>query len=498
MNKIPHILFIDDGIGTTYFSFIMHYNYEITNENYEIKKIEYHNEEISHGTICAAIVKKYCPQFTCSSLKILGGINKKCNIDILCKAIEWCLDKEFDIINMSLGTVDIRDSKKLIKLINKLSHTTTLVGAISNKKLITYPASFSNVIGVICTPQNEKKDIIYCNNSIYGANFFAKATHMLQTKQGAILTTDNANSFAAPYITSLIAKYKLYRKHQRKIISELSNKSCINYIFPDYLDKTIIISSLNLKENFKYIPFNYIKVVFSNNFCNIKEKIWEYEHGKSIALVFDDKIQEQTANQLINECIHSKKDLSIVNMKKKGFKPNSEFINKNYTIYSYLTKLNYEKNILNHHEIPTIKIETNDLKYTIGICCTLYKTFLYENYLPCVTMDNPISHLLGFYYINFNKNNAIKLLCELQRTNQSDVTICGLAEHYNNNDQKRFNRNLKPDIIVRINKNCDCEIVYTESTSSRKTREKQVFVGKYDPLQNSYISERILRMLEGK
>ena len=84
-----------------------------------------------HGTICAIIIEKYCPDAVFNSIRILnqngtGGVEK------LEPALEWCCKNNIKIVNLSLGTthfkekdilksasLDILDSMKLIELIEE-------------------------------------------------------------------------------------------------------------------------------------------------------------------------------------------------------------------------------------------------------------------------------------------------------------------------------------------------------------------------------------------
>lgn len=95
------------------------------------------------------------PDCVISSVQILdengqGGINK------LRQAFEWCLEEKIDIVNLSLGTTNFRDKEVLQQIVNDyVRKGLIIIAAFSNEYVTTYPAFFSNVIGVAV--KNNKK-----------------------------------------------------------------------------------------------------------------------------------------------------------------------------------------------------------------------------------------------------------------------------------------------------------------------------------------------------
>ena len=66
-----------------------------------------------HGTICAIIIEKYCPDAVFNSIRILnqngtGGVEK------LEPALEWCCKNNIKIVNLSLGTTHFKE-KDILK-----------------------------------------------------------------------------------------------------------------------------------------------------------------------------------------------------------------------------------------------------------------------------------------------------------------------------------------------------------------------------------------------
>ncbi|MCX7923052.1 MAG: S8 family serine peptidase [Clostridia bacterium] len=207
MDKLPvHIGIIDDGVNENLYDTELIHNIEITQELKIYRREKYNSYKKSHGTICAGIIKKYSPEAKLSSIKILSdsgtGIREQ-----LVKAIEWCIDNNINLINMSLGTIDFRDFDILKDSINcAYKKGIIIVAASNNKDVVTYPSSFSNVIGVKCdrSEQLQEGQYIYNYYAPDGIDITAFGSHSLIGFWRKSETFGPVNSFAAPYITAVV------------------------------------------------------------------------------------------------------------------------------------------------------------------------------------------------------------------------------------------------------------------------------------------------------
>ena len=115
MKKQVNIAVVDDGINENrYKTGKLIHNIEITRDLKVKPRQGYDTFAPSHGTTCAAIIKKAVPDALLSSLKILSDINRKGIRAQLVKAIEWCADNNINLINLSAGTIDYRDRKSVV------------------------------------------------------------------------------------------------------------------------------------------------------------------------------------------------------------------------------------------------------------------------------------------------------------------------------------------------------------------------------------------------
>lgn len=116
--------------------------------------------DFPHGTFCALIIEKYNSHCMLNSVRILdkngrGGSNK------IEPALEWCYQNNIRVVNLSFGTTNFHECEKLKKLVNKYVYSgMILVAATANSGFVSYPASFTNVIGVATTgsPLSYSKD----------------------------------------------------------------------------------------------------------------------------------------------------------------------------------------------------------------------------------------------------------------------------------------------------------------------------------------------------
>lgn len=168
------------------------------------KCIEDKNEiqitDFQHGTFCALIVEKYNSHCMLDSVRILDK-NGKGGIEKIEPALEWCYQHNIRVVNLSFGTTNFNECEKLKKLVNKYAYNgMIIVAATANSGFVSYPASFTNVIGVatIGSPLSYSKDYMQM-----GIDTVVPSEHMVKMFDEEIRTS-LSNSYAAPYICALI------------------------------------------------------------------------------------------------------------------------------------------------------------------------------------------------------------------------------------------------------------------------------------------------------
>lgn len=157
--------------------------------------------DFQHGTFCALIVIKYNSFSILHSIRILDKYGNG-KIEKIEPAFEWCYRNNIRVVNLSFGTTNFNECDILKRLVNKYVHKgLIIVAATANSGFISYPASFTNVIGVatIGSPLNYFKDYMQM-----GIDSIVPSEHMVKVCDNEIKTS-LSNSYAAPYICALIA-----------------------------------------------------------------------------------------------------------------------------------------------------------------------------------------------------------------------------------------------------------------------------------------------------
>ena len=251
MNNSNVIAIIDNGINQLFIkrklkdSIVITENGDCISDSKQVEQYQF-----PHGTNCAMILEKYCEDCKLVSIRILDE-NGKGAVKSLYPALKWCFKKCIRVINLSLGSVDFRDCEKLRCLINKYAaNGMFIVAATANTGFESYPASFTNVIGVTtigCT-RGYLKDYMQM-----GIDTVALSEHKVVTN-GEEIKTPLSNSYATPYISAMIAN-KLKNDSSLRIADLkkfVMEHSCIemqegiyepNWVFKAYISGRGIISS---------------------------------------------------------------------------------------------------------------------------------------------------------------------------------------------------------------------------------------------------------------
>ncbi|GGF94562.1 hypothetical protein GCM10010912_44390 [Paenibacillus albidus] len=208
------IAIIDDGINTKCFDFgELEEDIEIT--EHSIKKRKKISDEppfLSHGTICGIIIKNNASLAALCSVKILNSKKGKASKEQLIRALYWCLENGVRIVNMSIGSINIKDFDDIKNCVNYVAAKgLIIIAAVNNNGRYTVPACLTNVIGVSCNQFNLKEEGYYfVGNSLMGIDVFTSGRHFLNSTFGYC---NPSNSYATPYITAKIFWILLRQYH---------------------------------------------------------------------------------------------------------------------------------------------------------------------------------------------------------------------------------------------------------------------------------------------
>lgn len=475
------VAIIDDGIGVGLYDTDNIVNsIEITSDLI-VENVDKHNLfNASHGTICAAIVKKYYPSAVLTSIKVLNDKSHKCMMKQLIKAIEWCIDNDIQVVNLSLGSIDYRDFKIMRETINRAySRGLIIVAACNNKDIFTYPASFANVIGVKCCKVNALQEGEYVFNlyPIDGIEITCCSEHALLKNDGDLEITKRCNSYAAPMITAEVCK--IINKFPNITLKEIKRKiyeSSINYTDDtvrvnnykniDWISNAALLD-INGREYAFELPYiNQIKsfkriedinvnefdtLILLNNhkkdYEKIKPIIYKFEKEQKSIVVIDDVWRDENY-----EVKYPNKDIkfwhpSIIKHFYEGCLPGKEMDVPLILVYDYT-----DSKMIKVLEMLTNKFK-NDGYYAIGAC------------------TKSIGALYGLEYIPFSKDENFEEIKDkievLYKVYDYDIMILGLSiKKEDSNIIKKINMCLNPDKTIFIVDNFTQEIkTYIEKVS---------------------------------
>ena len=183
----------------------------------EVLFLDDHTDCAGHGTACAGIIRKKAPDAALYSVRIF---NESLMADgrALIAAIQWCIDNEMDVVNLSLGTTDVTFKKSLQEVCRKaVDAGVILVAAESNDGGESYPAVFPGVIGVTGGAIYEVDGFYYRKDQRIECVARGDEQRVCWLNGKHIMT--GGNSFAAPHITGIIAH--LLEQHPKCSVQDI-------------------------------------------------------------------------------------------------------------------------------------------------------------------------------------------------------------------------------------------------------------------------------------
>ncbi|AGK99600.1 S8 family serine peptidase [Clostridium pasteurianum] len=452
---------IDDGINNVF--------YEVSNISNSIEitldliihtVTNFNSSNISHGSTCAAIIKKYCPEAVLTSIKILNDKTRKCTKAQLVKSIEWCINNNIQVVNLSLGTIDYRDCEPIRKIINKAyDKGLIIIAACNNKDVFTYPASYTNVIGVKCSDKYNLKEDEYIFNlyPIDGIEILSCSTHTLLKKNLDSIVSKKCNSFATPMITAEVCKIiiSFYDITLEKIKEQLYKNSLnctkkalkINNIKNiDWID-TAAFKYTEKKEHFQELIL-----------LNKMNQIEEVDNVKLLSqfntIIFIGNISDKYGS-IIHKLVKLGKNIVVIdtNLHKKVYKINHNNVNIKFwqpsIVNLFFENCLYKKKI----DIPLIIIYDFTYARLLKVLKTLIDKFRNDGYYAIGMCTDPLGILCDLEYVPMNKNeNLVKIQEKIEALYgiyDCDIMILGLSINKDSTYKiKSINTLLNPDKVI--------------------------------------------------
>lgn len=456
MDKDIKVVIIDNGLNARFFEGKLEKSITIDEKGIcitDTKNID--QQQFQHGTNCAMILEKYCSDLRLISIRILDE-NGKGAIKSIYPALEWCYKNQIRLVNLSLGTVDFRECERLRILINECAaNNMIIVAATANSGFVSYPASFTNVIGVatIGSPLSYSKDYMQM-----GIDTVVPSEHMVKMFDEEIRTS-LSNSYAAPYVCALIANrlnidQALDIKKLKEYAREQSRTEMVGGVYePDWVYRAYITGRK------KTSRADYYFETVTGEFNEIKEEV-----DTVIACSVADLERLDAKNK--NVIYLGKED--IYNIDVHGF---------------FWSRETRQQQILNNHyqgnslEVPVVVLAIETAIDSFYILTELKRAFACDGYNAYMIEMEPECVLYGLEYMPepVSDYEAWKTFIESQVFyKQSDLVIWCVPL----DDKEKF---------LKVYPDCDVEIILCN--------EEENILAKFS-FENEKIEKKISRLFD--
>ncbi len=160
-------------------------------------------DSCGHGTACAGIVRSFAPECELHSVRVLGA-GYKGSGQALLAGLEWAIEQDYDVINMSLSTT----KKQLASFLHELADTayfkrTLIIASAHNMPVESFPWRFAAVISV--GSHEDEDPYAYYYNPSPPVEFFARGVDVEVAWLGGSTIRCTGNSFATPHLAGICA-----------------------------------------------------------------------------------------------------------------------------------------------------------------------------------------------------------------------------------------------------------------------------------------------------
>jgi subtilisin family serine protease len=163
-------------------------------------------DPVGHGTACAGIIHNLAPEAELHSLRVIGT-NASGTIEQLIQGLRWAIAERFEVVNLSLGTVQKRQVSILQELVDEAYFKGQfLITAANNHRLVSYPAQFASLIAVDNQAFADPSQFHYRLGQ--AIELVAHGIYVRAPSPGGKFRWFTGTSFACPQIAGVVARLK--------------------------------------------------------------------------------------------------------------------------------------------------------------------------------------------------------------------------------------------------------------------------------------------------
>ncbi|MGI9515744.1 MAG: S8 family peptidase [Pirellulaceae bacterium] len=160
-------------------------------------------DPVGHGTACAGIIHSIAPEAELYSVRVMGH-DASGTLEQLTQGIRWALEQKYDVVNLSLGTLQKRNLIVMHELIEKAYvQGQIVVAAANNQRRVSYPAQFATVVSVDNEAFEDRSKFFFNLGS--PIEIVAHGIYVEAPAPGGGYRLYTGTSFACPHISGIAA-----------------------------------------------------------------------------------------------------------------------------------------------------------------------------------------------------------------------------------------------------------------------------------------------------
>lgn len=198
---------VDSGIDTEHPELAgkIKASYQAVNEGGQIVfKESTSGDQAGHGTACAGIISSVAPDVEITSIKVLGPTGSGTG-EMFLMGVDFAIKQKLQVVNLSLGTTKRDFWMPMRELLDKAyRERVMLVAAANNLPQLSSPSIFSSsLVSVVKHAETDPFNFGFQYGEVI--ELVAPGVQVETTWPGGGRRQMTGNSFAAPYVTGLIA-----------------------------------------------------------------------------------------------------------------------------------------------------------------------------------------------------------------------------------------------------------------------------------------------------
>ncbi|MDZ7676572.1 MAG: S8 family serine peptidase [Acidimicrobiales bacterium] len=163
-----------------------------------------HDDVYGHGTACAGIIHSMAPGASIASIRVLNERLAGKSATFLA-GLAWAIEQEFDVINLSLGTIKREYALAFHDLCDEAYFNGSfVVTAANNMRRVSYPSLYSSVASVACNLSEDPWRFHF--NPEPPTEFLARGIDVEVAWRDGETNAATGNSYAAPHLAGIAAR----------------------------------------------------------------------------------------------------------------------------------------------------------------------------------------------------------------------------------------------------------------------------------------------------